>query len=140
MGDPVRRARVFLILVAATFIPVFAVPLFVDPYWWGDAFGWDTANQTDLGDYLGRCLGAIALAIGIVAIHAARDPVEHRGLFDLLALGGVLLAVVHLRGLIEDSQPLIEHIETLVYAGLAGLAWWCKPPLPSVAETKIPSR
>jgi len=80
---------------------------------------------------------AVALAIAVVAIRAARDPVEHRGLFDLLALAGVLLAVVHMRGLIEDSQPLIEHLEVGMYLGFGVLAWWCKPPVPSVDEPRI---
>jgi hypothetical protein len=139
MEDPARRARLFLIVVAAVFIPVFAVPLFVDPYWWGDVFGWDTRAQTDLGDYLGRCLGAVALAISLVAARATRDPSAHRDLFDVLVLGAGLLALVHLRGLIEDSQPAVEHLEIAMYAGFAGLAWWCKPPLPSVDELRISS-
>jgi hypothetical protein len=140
-SDPaVRRARAFLTVVAAIFIPVFALPLFVDPYWWGDVFGWDTGRHTDLTTYLGRCLGAVALAITLVALRAARDPAAHRGLFDVVALVGALLAVVHLRGAIEDSQPAVEHLETIFYAGFAVLAWWCKPPDPSVGQPRISSR
>src|SRR5688572_30815632 len=113
------------------FIPVFAVPLFIDPYWWGDVFGWDTASRSDLGAYLGRCLGAVALAIAVTALVAARDPAANRSLFDLLGLGAALLALVHVRGLVEDSQPLVEHLEIAMYAGFAGLAWWCKPAVPA---------
>jgi hypothetical protein len=115
------RSRLFLFVVAAVFIPVFALPLFIDPVWWAERFGWDTEGSND------RCLGAVALAIALVALRAIRDPAANRWLFDLLALGGVLLAVVHLRGAIEDSQPLVEHLETAMYAGLALLAWLCRP-------------
>jgi hypothetical protein len=135
-----RRARAFLILVAAVFIPVFALPLFIDPYWWADVFGWDTEPRSDLGVYLGRCLGAVALAIAVVALLAAREPTAHRGLFDVLALAAGLLAVVHLRGLVDDAQPTVEHLEIGMYGGFAALAWWCKPPLPAVGEPRISSR
>ena len=121
------RSRVFLVVVAATFIPVFALPLFIDPIWWAERFGWDTEGPRDVTVYFGRCLGAVALAISVIAIRAIRDPAANRWLFDLLALSGLLLAVVHLRGAIEDSQPLVEHLETAMYAGFALAAWLCRP-------------
>ena len=135
-----RRAQAFLVLVAAVFIPVFALPLFIDPYWWGDVFGWDTGSRSDLTAYLGRCLGAVALAIAVVAGLAAREPTAHRGLFDVIVLAAALLALVHLRGLLEDAQPAVEHVEIAMYAGFAALAWWCKPSLPAVGEPRISSR
>jgi hypothetical protein len=134
-----RRARAFLVVVGLVFVPLFALPLFVDPYWWGDLFGWDTGSRSDLTVYLGRCLGAVALAIALVALLAARDPTAHRGLFDVLALGGGLLALVHLRGLIDDAQPTVEHLEIAMYGAFAALAWWCKPALPAVSEPRISS-
>ena len=131
-----RRSRAFLIVVAAVFIPVFALPLFVDPVWWAERFGWDTASAGELTNSLGRCLGAVALAISIVALRAAGDPAAHRWLFDLLALAAGLLAVVHLRGSLEDSQPLVEHLETLMYAAFAGAALVLKPPSGASAEAE----
>jgi hypothetical protein len=140
MESRIRRARALLIVVAVTFIPVFAVPLFIDPYWWGDVFGWDTGQRSDLAAYLGHCLGAVALAISVTALMAARDPGANRSLFDLLGLAAALLALVHVRGLSEDSQPVVEHLEIAMYAGFAALAWWCKPPAPAVGEPRISSR
>jgi len=130
VGDE-RRARVFLIAVAAIFLPVFAIPLFIDPYWWAERFGWDTGPETDLGNYLGRCLGAVAIAIVGTALFAARDPGRHRAVFTILAVAAALLAVVHLRGLLEDSQPVVEHLETAGYAAFAALAWWARPSAPA---------
>jgi hypothetical protein len=128
------RSRAFLIAVAAIFIPVFALPLFIDPIWWAERFGWDTEGPHDLTVYLGRCLGAVALAIAVIALRAASDPPAHRWLFDLLAIGALLLAIVHLRGAIEGSQPLVEHLETAMYAGFAAAAWLCRPPDRTPAE------
>jgi small-conductance mechanosensitive channel len=126
-----NRSQVFLVAVAAVFIPLFAVPLFVDPIWWAERFGWHTEGAGDLTRYFGRCLGAVALAIGVVAARAVRDPAANRWLFDLLAIAALLLAVVHLRGAIEDSQPLVEHLETLMYALFALAAWFCRPAEPA---------
>ena len=125
------RSRGFLIVVAAVFIPVFALPLFIDPIWWAERFGWDTAGPHDLTVYFGRCLGAVALAISLVAIQSIRDPGSNRWLFDLLAIAGVLLALVHLRGAIEDSQPLVEHLETAMYLLFGAAAWICRPAAPA---------
>src|SRR5688572_14408535 len=47
-----RRRQIFLLVVAAIFLPLFAIPLFIDPYWWAERFGWDTGPETDLGNYL----------------------------------------------------------------------------------------
>lgn len=126
-GDRLDRSRIFLIAVAAVFIPIIALPLFIDPVWWADRFGWETDGAGELTDYLGRCLGAVALAISLIALRAARDPAGNTWLFDLLALSAGLLAVVHLRGAIEDSQPVIEHLETAIYAVFALAAWLYRP-------------
>jgi hypothetical protein len=122
-----NRSSAFLVAVAAVFVPIFALPLFIDPIWWGERFGWDTGGTHDLTVYLGRCLGAVALAIAVVALRGSRDPASVRWLFDLLALAGGLLAIVHLRGAIEADQPLIEDLEVLMYAGFAAAAWLCRP-------------
>ena len=131
-----NRSRAFLLVVAAVFIPVFALPLFIDPVWWAERFGWDTAGAGDLTIYLGRCLGAVALAIALIALRASRDPGAHRWLFDLLALAAVLLAVVHLRGALEEAQPFIEHVETLMYAAFAAAAIACRPPAGAVSRSR----
>jgi hypothetical protein len=121
------RARVFLLVFGALFLAVFAIPLFADPYWWADRFGWDTRTHTDLATYFGRCLGAVAIGITATAAWASRAPAEHRRLFDVIVIAAVMLAVVHLRGLFEADQPLVEDLEVLLYGGFAALAWWCKP-------------
>lgn len=122
------RSRAFLLVAGVGFMVAFAVPLFVDPYWWARRFGWDTGPETDLGVYFGRCLGAVALALALAALVASQAPARYRSLFNLIAGVSALVAVVHLRGLIEDSQPVVEHVETATYAGIGLLALWCRPP------------
>jgi hypothetical protein len=124
------RSRLFLLAAAAIFTAGFAAPLFIDPYWWARTFGWDTGPETELGVYFGRCLGAVAIALSAAALVASRAPARNRSLFTLIAGLTGLLAVVHLRGLIEDSQPLVEHLETGSYLLVGAVALWCRPPAP----------
>jgi hypothetical protein len=123
----VTRSRVFLAVVGGLFLVVFAIPLFLVPFEWAEAFGWEV-ERTDVGSYFGRCLGAVAVAVSGQALWAARAPERYRSLFGLLAAAAALLSIVHLRGLIEESQPFVEHVETLGYAAFAGFALWARPP------------
>ena len=133
-APPERRSQVFLLAVGGFFLVVFALPLFLDPYWWADRFGWDTSPHTDVATYFGRCLGAVGVALSGTALWAAREPRRYRSLFTVLGIAAALLAVVHLRGAVEDSQPLVEHLETLGYAAFAGFAFWCRPAPGSATE------
>jgi hypothetical protein len=113
---PARRFAAFFVLL---FTPVFALPLFLDPYRWARAFGWKPEQETDVGLYFGRCLGAVAIGACVQGTRAARDPERHRSFFGFAEVAGWLLAAVHLRGMLERRQPPIEHAETLGYAGFA---------------------
>jgi type IV secretory pathway VirB2 component (pilin) len=114
-------------VVGTLFLLVFALPLLIAPFSWAEAFSWDVGPHTDLAAYFGRCLGAVATALTVTALAAARDPSGHRWLFGLFALAAALLVVVHVIGLLRDAQPLIEHLEIAGYAAFAALALWCRP-------------
>src|SRR5215216_6994461 len=118
MND-LRPPRRLAPLMAALFAPVFAIPLLLDPYRWARAFGWRREPETDVGLYFGRCLGALATASCVQAARAARDPVRNRSYFEFAELAGWLLAVVHLRGLLERRQPPVEHAEIIGYSAFA---------------------
>jgi hypothetical protein len=118
MND-LRPARRLAALFACLFGPLFAIPLFLDPYRWARAFGWRREPETDVGLYFGRCLGAVATAACVQAARAASDPGRHRSYFQFAEIGGWLLAAVHLRGLLERRQPPIEHAEIVGYAAFA---------------------
>ena len=112
-------ARRFARAVAPGSLVVFGVPLLVHPYAWARAFGWREEPVTDVGLYFGRCLGALATARGVEGLRAAQDPRAHRGYFDIGETACWLLAAVHLRGLLEQRQPPIEHAEIAGYSALA---------------------
>lgn len=112
---------------AAFFLTIFALPLLLKPYGWARAFGWKPEPETDVGLYFGRCLGAVATAVCVEGVKTARDPVAHRSFFDFVQLAGGLLALVHLRGMLEGRQPPIEHVETVGYAATALAARRLRP-------------
>ena len=39
------RARAFLLVGGLFFLVVFALPLFLDPVWWAELFGWETDGR-----------------------------------------------------------------------------------------------
>ena len=122
-----RTARRFLLAVAIVFLPLFAVPLFIDPYGWARRFGWAPEPETDVGLYFGRCLGAVAIALTGGALAATRRPSEHRSVFTMLEVASWLLTVVHIRGLLQRRQPPIEHAEIAGYAAFAVAARRLRP-------------
>ena len=119
MNDQTRPARRFAGTFAAVAGPVFAIPLFVDPYRWARAFGWRKEPETDVGLYFGRCLGAVALAACLQGARAARDPEQHSSYFEFAEASAWLLAAVHVRGLVERRQPPIEHAEIVGWSAMA---------------------
>ena len=130
MSPEERPGSIFLLVAGLFFLPLFAIPLFVDPYWWAGVFGWDTTPETDVGVYFGRCLGALAIALGVVSLAGSRRPARYGALFDVITVATALLAVAHLRGFVEDAQPAVEDLEILGYSAVAALAWWAKPSAP----------
>jgi hypothetical protein len=117
-----RAARLYLRGMGAFFGVVFALPLLLHPYGWARAFGWRKEPETDVGVYFGRCLGAVATGLCVQSVRASSAPREHRSFFTLLEITSWLLAVVHLRGLVERRQPPVEHAEIAGYAGAALMA------------------
>ena len=123
--EPARR---FARAVAPGTLVVFGLPLLLDPYRWARAFGWPAEPETDVGLYFGRCLGAVACALGADGLRAIQDPRRHRGYYDIGEVASWLLAAVHVRGMLEGRQPPVEHAEIAGYTAFAVLARRCAPP------------
>ncbi len=122
-------ASVFLYVSAGVFLVALALPLFFVPLAWGRRVGWSIPEDTQLTVYFGRSLGAVALAIIAVALRAAPEADKHPLLFELIALIGVLVGLVHVWGLIKKAQPPLEHAEIPVFFALAALAAWIRAGL-----------
>jgi hypothetical protein len=117
----------FLLVSAAFFLVVVALPLLFVPLTWARWFGWRLPEgSTDLTVYFGRCLGAVALAVIVVAARGIPDPKGHPALFELVALITGLMVFVHVWGALRKAQPLSETVEISVWAMVFVLSLWIR--------------
>jgi len=108
----------------------FAVPLLLSPLKWARRLRWQVPEDTDLAVYLGRSLGAVAVALSLGGLLAARDPWRHRIVFQMAAVAAALLAGVHIRGAVEGKQPWTETAEIPFWTAMAIGAIACYPEEP----------
>ena len=114
-----RRSSLFLLVASSIGLLVFALPLLLSPLRWARRLRWRLPEDTDLTVYLGRSLGAVATALSIGGLLAARDPRRHRIVFAMAAAAGFLLTGVHVWGAIQKKQPWTETAEIPFWAAVA---------------------
>ena len=114
-----RRSSLFLLAASSIGLLVFALPLLLSPLRWARRLRWRLPEDTDLTVYLGRSLGAVATALSLCGLLAARDPRRHRIVFPMTALAGSLLTGVHIWGAIQKKQPWTETAEIPFWAAVA---------------------
>jgi hypothetical protein len=124
------RSTLFLLAASGVSLGAFAVPLLLSPLNWAKRLRWRLPEDTDLVVYLGRSLGAVAVALSLGALWAARDPWRHRIVFQMAAVASALLAGVHIRGAIEGKQPWTETAEIPFWTAMAIGAIVCYPEEP----------
>jgi hypothetical protein len=117
-----RKSSAFLVGAGAVGLTAFGIPLFLSPLRWARALRWRVPDDTDLTVYLGRSLGALAVAISVSALRAARRPEEHRVIFEVGFLTGALLAAVHVWGALLRRQPWTETAEIAFWSAMAAAA------------------
>jgi hypothetical protein len=131
--DPTHAAASwFLWLAAAPFLIFFALPLFFVPLTWARWFRWELPADkagAHLAEYLGRCVGALALVVLAAVIRAAPQPAAHAEIFDLIIGIGAIMVLVHAYGAIHRIQPWTEDAEILLYGTTAALAAWFRTTL-----------
>jgi hypothetical protein len=113
-----RRSSIFLLAASSVGLAVFALPLLLSPLHWAKRLRWRLPEDTDLTVYLGRSLGAVATALSVGGLLAARDPRRHRIVFPMAAVAASLLTGVHVWGAIQKRQPWTETIEILFWAAV----------------------
>jgi hypothetical protein len=114
-----QKSTAYLVGAGATGLEAFGLPLFLSPLGWARAFRWRVPTEADLTVYLGRSLGAVAVALSTGALRAARRPEEHRIIFEVGFLTGVLLAAVHVWGALLRRQPWTETAEIAFWSAMA---------------------
>ena len=114
-----RRSSLFLLAASSVGLLVFALPLLLSPLRWARRLRWRLPEDTDLTVYLGRSLGAVATALSVGGLLAARDPRRHRIVFPIAAVAGFLLTGVHVWGAIQKRQPWTETAEIVFWAAVA---------------------
>ena len=124
-------SSIFMAVGSLFFLILFGLPLFLCPLAWAKRVGWKVPAEKDLAVYLGRSLGAVILAIIIMAVLAAVDPWKYRFVFDMVIFIGIFQVIVHAYGFFKKTQPLIEHLEIIMYAGLSLLTWIFYPVMPA---------
>jgi hypothetical protein len=125
-----RRSALFLLATSGVSLGAVALPLFLSPLKWAKRLRWRVPEDTDLTVYLGRSLGAVAVALSLGGLWAARDPWRHRIVFKIAGVAAALLVGVHVRGAIEGKQPWTETAEIPVWAAVAIGAVACYPREP----------
>ena len=124
-------SSLFMLIGSTLFLICFGLPLFICPMTWARRIGWKIPEEKDLATYLGRSLGGIILPIIIMGYLSAWAPWKYRFVFELVILIGLFMVAVHLYGFIKKNQPLIEHLEIIVYSLLSLLAWYFYPQPPA---------
>ncbi|TMQ10514.1 MAG: hypothetical protein E6J90_31990 [Deltaproteobacteria bacterium] len=119
-------ARAFLLIAGTIFLLIVALPLFLAPLAWAKRFLWTLPEEHALTIYFGRCLGATGIAVAGLALRAAADPAAHLEVFDLIAISGALLTVVHVWGAIRRIQPWIETVEIGLYLAATVASVWLR--------------
>lgn len=129
-APPYRAARWVLWAGGTVNLVVYALPLLFFPEAWARAFEWEDPIATEFGLYAARCLGATAVAFSVGAFWAARDPWQHRIMFIVLASVCLLLACIHLYGILREGWPWPEAVEIATWTGLGVLALYVMPRRP----------
>ncbi len=125
-----RRSALFLLAASGVSLGAFGLPLLLSPLKWAKRLRWQVPEDTDLAVYLGRSLGAVAVALSLGGLSAARDPWRYRIVFQMAAVAAALLAGVHVRGAIEGKQPWTETAEIPFWTAMAIGAIACYPQEP----------
>jgi hypothetical protein len=123
-------SSLFMLVGATLFLVAFGLPLLLCPMTWARRIGWSLPQEKDLANYLGRSLGGVVMAVIIMAFLAATDPWKYRFVFEMLVLIGIFMVGVHLYGFVKKNQPLIEHLEIVMYSLLSLFAWYFYPQPP----------
>jgi len=114
----------FLWIASSLFLLAYALPLLFAPLAWARWFRWRLPETRALTVYLGRCTGALACTLLVFTFRAAPHPREHRLVLEEVVVAAILMTAVHAWGALKRQQPWTEDVEIVLYAAVAGAAWF----------------
>jgi len=107
-----HHAQAYMLALAGTTTVLFAIPIAFAPLRWARLMLWRLPQDSDLALYFGRCLGALALVLEILAIKAGLTGEGLSFVFEFMMLTFVAMVVVHVVGALQKVQPVTETLET----------------------------
>lgn len=103
--------RVYLLATGVGIVLAFGLPFLFSPVRWARLFRWEIPEDVRLVRYFARCLGCTAIGIGGVSVYLGLRPDPPREFLLVGIVSTGLVAVVHLVGALERSQPWTETAE-----------------------------
>lgn len=113
-------ASPFLVLIGIVMIAAL-LPMALWPLRWARVIGWRIPADNHLAIYYGRCLGAVAAAVGVFGIIAAQQPATLVFYYPFVLVLWLLMVAAHIWGAVKRIQPLTETLEIGFWGGLAVL-------------------
>lgn len=120
------HAQVWLLAIMALTTVTFALPIFLMPLRWARVLGWRIPEHTDLAVYFGRCLGAFVLIVEALMLRAGLTGEALLFTYQVIVAVAAMMVAVHVWGMLQRIQPLLENLEIGMYAGLGliSLLFW----------------
>ena len=122
MGIWSEHAPEFLGALAMATLLFYALPMLFVPMTWARLRGWPVAQQSLLAIYFARCVGGLNLAVVIVALRAILDGAPLAQMFNIVALFGAVMVVLHLVSGHRREYPSNGLPEAAIWAVVSGLS------------------
>lgn len=122
MGIWSAHAAEFLGALTVATLLFYALPLLLAPLAWARVRGWPPAHFSMLAVFLGRCLGAVSMAMVITALRAMLNGGALQTLDDFALAFSVLMTIVQLAGGRRGEHPSRGHIEAALWSIVCALS------------------
>ncbi len=108
-------STIFMVINIIGIATAFSLPMMLVPMKWAKILGWHIPEHDHLAVYFGRCLGAMALVVGLIGFQALSDPKVMLFYFNIILLIFISMMVIHVYGAFKRIQPISETIEILFW-------------------------
>ncbi len=106
-----QYSTTFMVINIIAIAVAFSLPMMLYPMKWAKVLGWHIPEHDHLAVYFGRCLGAMALGVGLIGFQALSDPKVLLFYFNIILVIFISMMVIHIYGAFKRIQPISETIE-----------------------------